>query len=426
MIFAASLLVCFGIWRWAETILVPANTSAAQSHGVPIGNNSDLYPRWLGTRELLLHRRDPYSAEVTRDIQKGFYGQPLDPNNPAHPTDQAAFAYPLYVVFLLAPTVALPFGMVAEVSGWLMLFGIAASVPLWTHSVGLRLKPLHLAAAMVLAVSSYPAVLEFHMQNLAALVALFLALAAASLVRGWLVLSGFLLALSTIKPQLSGLFVVWFVIWAAGRWTERKRLVWSFTATMSALVLGATWLSPHWVWEFVTAIYAYGKYATDPSILYIFFPWILPWVVAAALVSTLVVLGWRWRQSDAGSREFGGALAWAAVVTLAVNPVAAYNQVLLIPPFLVLLAQSRSLASMGLMPRALVKAAFACQGWQWGAAVIISLRSLLTSGERMRAAVQLPVYTLLAVPPITLLAVVLATFSQQRSSFSYSSSSKNP
>src|SRR5271169_2556230 len=105
--FAASLLVCWGIWRWAETILVPANTLAAQSKGVPIGNNSDLYPRWLGARELLLHRRDPYSAAVTRDIQKGFYGQPLDPSNPAHAVAPEAFYYPLYVVFLLAPSVNL-------------------------------------------------------------------------------------------------------------------------------------------------------------------------------------------------------------------------------------------------------------------------------------------------------------------------------
>jgi hypothetical protein len=414
LIFAASLLVCFGIWHWAETILVPANTVAAQSKGVPTGNNSDLYPRWLGARELLLHGRDPYSAGVTLDIQKGFYGRTLDPNNQAHPTDQAAFAYPLYVVFLLAPTVTLPFGIVAEVSRWLLLFGIAASVPLWMHAVGLRLKPLHLASAMVLAVSSYPAVLEFHMQNLAALVALLLALAAASLARGWLVFSGFLLALSTIKPQFSGLFVVWFVIWAAGRWAERKPMVWSFAASMLALVLGAEALSPHWLREFVAAVYAYGKYATDPSILYVFFPGILPWVIAAALLSTLLALSWKWRNSAPGSREFGWALAWPAVVTLAIIPVAAYNQVLLIPPFLALLAQRETIRSKGLMPRALAKASFASQGWQWATAVIISLASLLISRQRMQAAVELPVYTLLAVPPLTLLAVVFATFSRPR------------
>ena len=45
---AVSLLVSLGVWNWAENILVPADTVGAVSKGVPIGNNSDLYPRWLG------------------------------------------------------------------------------------------------------------------------------------------------------------------------------------------------------------------------------------------------------------------------------------------------------------------------------------------------------------------------------------------
>jgi hypothetical protein len=424
--FAASLLICFGVWHWAETILVPANTLAARAGGIPIGNNSDLYPRWLGARELLLHGRDPYSAEMTRDIQKGFYGQPIDPGNAAHFMASEAFYYPLYVVFLLAPTVTLPFSTVAEVFRWFLLFGIAASVPLWSRAIGLRLKPVDLATAIVLTVSSYPAVLEFHMQNLTALVALLLALAAASLVRGWLLLSGFLLALSTIKPQLSGLFVVWFMIWAAGRWAERRRVIWSFAATMLALVLAAEALSPYWLREFIAALYAYGKYATDPSILYVFFPSVLPWVVGAALVITLIRMNWQWRACAPGSGDFGWAVAWTAAATLAINPVVAYNQVLLVPVFLVLFAQRDAIRAMGLMPRALAKAAFVGQGWQWATAVIISLCSLLISGERMRAAAQIPVYTLLAVPPLTLLAIVAASFSRQKQRQSYSSSSKSP
>jgi hypothetical protein len=63
----------------------------------------------LGAREALLHNRDPYSAAVTREIQLGFYGRQIDPNNPSDPKDQVAFAYPLYVIFLFWPTTALPF-----------------------------------------------------------------------------------------------------------------------------------------------------------------------------------------------------------------------------------------------------------------------------------------------------------------------------
>jgi hypothetical protein len=71
-VLAASVLVCCGFWCWASTILVPANVVFVKTKRIPIGNNSDLYPRWLGAREAVLHSRDPYSAAVNREIQLGF------------------------------------------------------------------------------------------------------------------------------------------------------------------------------------------------------------------------------------------------------------------------------------------------------------------------------------------------------------------
>src|ERR1700684_3195160 len=38
----------------------------------------DLYPRWVGTRELLLHGRNPYSPEVSHEIQMAFYGYTIE------------------------------------------------------------------------------------------------------------------------------------------------------------------------------------------------------------------------------------------------------------------------------------------------------------------------------------------------------------
>jgi hypothetical protein len=64
----------------------------------PRGNFSDLYPAWLGTRELLVNHRDRYSPEVTASIQKGVWGRTVDARNPGDPEDQSRFAYPLYVV----------------------------------------------------------------------------------------------------------------------------------------------------------------------------------------------------------------------------------------------------------------------------------------------------------------------------------------
>ncbi len=409
---AASLLVCFGLWRWAETILVPSNTHVAQTKGRPIGNNSDLYPRWLGTRELLLHGRDPYSAEVTREIQTGFYGRPLNPQNPSDPTFPESFVYPLYVVFLLAPTVTLPFGTVQEIFRWFLLFGLACSVPLWMCAIGFRPRRLLVLSGMVLAVSSSSGVSEYHQQNLAALVVLFLAAAAAATARNRLLLGGFLLALATIKPELSGLNVLWFLLWATGCWSERKRLIWGFLGTMAALLVAAEVVSPHWIGRFLAALREYPTYGTDPSILQVFLPSFLAKVVAAGLVGVLFALCWQWRKAPAGSEYFGWALAWVATVTLAVIPkLAAYNQPLLIPALLVLLAHRETIWQAPLFPRALTKGVLMCLMWQWVAALILSLGTLLIPAGRLRAAAQVPDYASLALSPLTLLAVVAMTLS---------------
>ena len=95
-----SILCAVGTWTYADRVLVPHQKSDAIAYRRPRGNLSDLYPRWLGARELLLHGRDPYSADVTREIQIGFYGRPLDPSRPEDPSDEEGFAYPVYVIFL--------------------------------------------------------------------------------------------------------------------------------------------------------------------------------------------------------------------------------------------------------------------------------------------------------------------------------------
>src|ERR1700687_5211642 len=127
----AAVICAVGMWTYADRVLVPYQKADADAHQRPRGNLSDLYPRWVGARELLLHGRDPYSAEVTREIQVGFYGRSLDPSRPNDPRDQQGFAYPVYVVFYLAPTIRLPFAIVQKVFFWVMLVLTSTSTLLW-------------------------------------------------------------------------------------------------------------------------------------------------------------------------------------------------------------------------------------------------------------------------------------------------------
>ena len=47
----------------------------SQQSGYTNGNLSDLYSRWYGSRKVLQHGRDPYSAAMTAEMQIGFYGR---------------------------------------------------------------------------------------------------------------------------------------------------------------------------------------------------------------------------------------------------------------------------------------------------------------------------------------------------------------
>jgi hypothetical protein len=140
MFLSLAILCAAGTWIYAGRVLIPHQISDSAARGRPRGNLSDLYPRWIGARELLLHGRDPYKADVTREIQVGYYGRPLDASRPDDPIDQQGFAYPVYVVFYLAPTVRLDFGIVQRAFFWILVCITAASVPLWLRALNWRVS----------------------------------------------------------------------------------------------------------------------------------------------------------------------------------------------------------------------------------------------------------------------------------------------
>src|SRR6476646_4193301 len=94
-------------WVYAHRIQGPWR----YQHNVELGTLKaewgDLYSPWTGTKELLLHGRNPYSTEVSSEIQVAFYGHAIhqDYDREKHPVvDEQRFAYPVYAVFILAPT----------------------------------------------------------------------------------------------------------------------------------------------------------------------------------------------------------------------------------------------------------------------------------------------------------------------------------
>ncbi len=235
-LFLAATLCAVGMWTYADRVLIPYQKSDAAAHDRPRGNLSDLYPRWLGARELLLHGRDPYSAEVTREIQVGFYGRPLDPSRPDDPRDEEGFAYPVYVVFCLAPTIGLPFAIVQKGFYCALLLLTGSTTLLWLRVLG-RSAPLGIQMSLLALTMGSPAVMQgLKLRQMSLLVAGLIAIAIALLVSDYPVAAGILLALATIKPQLVVLLLCWLAIWTMADWRRRYRLAVSFLATMSILM----------------------------------------------------------------------------------------------------------------------------------------------------------------------------------------------
>lgn len=388
------------MWFYVQHILIGSQRADAVLHGTPRGNLSDLYPRWLGTRELLLHHRDPYSPEVTREIQIGYYGRQLDPARPLDPKDQQGFAYPAYVVFLLAPTVGLPFHAVQTGFRWLLVALTVATVLLWMRTLRWRPSTATTVALVVLTLGSFPIQQGIKLQQLSLLVGGLIAGCVALLAGGSALLAGVLLALATIKPQLVLLVAAWLLLWAISDWSRRRNFVWGFIATLAILCGGAEWALPGWLGRFRQAIAAYRQYnGGAESVLDIL---VTPgWgrVLAALAIIGLFLLCWRHRRAPSDSMAFKSCLVLTLAVTVIVVPKAApYNQVLLLPGILLAVQQWEVLWAKNGVTRVIAVISSFLILWPWLAAVGLTAAWLVLPAESVQEAWAVPVYTSLAIP----------------------------
>jgi hypothetical protein len=398
------------MWIWVQAIAVPHQQAESATRGAPRGNLSDLYPRWLGARELLLHHRDPYTEEITREIQIGYYGRVLDPTRPNDPKDQQAFAYPIYVVLMLAPTVTFSFAAVHKAVFWLFALLTALSVMWWRHTLGWRLSASAKIAWILLTLSCFPSIQGLKLQQLTVLVAALVAASINRISRREFVWAGLLLALATIKPQLVFLTVLWLCIWVSGNWRERRRFVWSFGISMALLIGAGEALLPGWIKEFRTAMASYYRYTGGGnSVLDVVLTPTLGRVTAAFLVAILLAIAWETRRHDESSPEFQYSLSLTLATTLLVIPMfAPYNQVLLVPAFMMFLRSIRQLWNRNRLSRFFVAITALSVFWPFlaGASLVAALAFL--PDPTVQKAWGLPFYPSFAIP-ITIYAMLLAS-----------------
>lgn len=398
------------MWIWVQNIAVPHQQAESVERGTPRGNLSDLYPRWLGARELLLHHRDPYGADITREIQIGYYGRPLDPTRPNDPKDQQGFAYPIYVVLMLAPTVTLPFATVHSMTFHLFILLTAVSVPLWLRALGWRVSASALVAWILLTLSCFPAIQGLKLQQLTVVVAALIAGAMNLLVRRQFVLAGTVLAFATIKPQLVFLLILWLCIWVLGNWRERQRVLWSSAITIAVLTLSGEFLLPGWIGEFHAAMKDYYHYTGGGnSVLDVVLSPIWGRMTSALLVGMVLVFTWQNRRASQETPGFQWSLCFTLATTLLVIPMfAPYNQLLLLPGVMIAVRARHELWTKSSLFRFFCSITAFSILWPFFGAACLVIALAFLPGPTVQKAWGLPFYPSFAIP-ITIYALLLAS-----------------
>jgi hypothetical protein len=382
------------------------NTARGLGNGYAFGD--DFYPIWLTARQWRVAHRDPYSPEMTREIQKGLFGRPLDPRLPTDPIDLRMFAHPAYADLLFWPVAELPFPEARVVVVAFLALATLASVLLWTQTLSWRLSWICLAVVSLLTVCSYPALEGLHAGQVGLLVAFLLAASVFSLQRGKLLLAGILAALSTIKPQIALLAVFYLLVWSFHDWRNRRRFCMGFLLAMLSLVGASLMVWPHWVQSWIHALLEYHRYAQPALISQVLVSWVGPgWAGPAAFIAIagLIVIAmariWQSRAAAPNSLRFcftfNLVLAITAVTLLPGQAV--YDHVILLPGILLLLQHVREFWRAGRVPRTLLAVGALVLFWPWAAAfALIAAHPWLKQDHFSSGLLALPIRTAAALP----------------------------
>jgi hypothetical protein len=308
-----------------------------------LGGN-DFFVRWLGGREYLLHGTNPFDRSVAEKAQMAMFGRLTTPED----KDQAYFAYPLYSLYFFWPLSLLPYAWARAI--WmtllqLMLLGITL---LSIHLSGWRPPRWLFVFTLFWGILFYNGARAIILGQFSILVGLALVLALWAIEHrrdGW---AGFFLALTTIKPQMVFMVVVFLLLWALV-W-RRWRIIASFVVSLLLLITSSMLLVPTWPLDFVRNAIAYTDYVAFGTPLENLLHYFLPAEVAAPLTAVLSLLffltllpGW-WLAlrpspslSPVNEGGVGGGYTWAIMSTLIVGSLITFrsataNQMILYLP----------------------------------------------------------------------------------------------
>ena len=422
LFFALALAGAFSMLYYHLGLFIPraqqARVAAGLNGGYAFGN--DFYQVWLTSQEALRHRSNPYSAEMTRRVQTGLYGRTLDPHISSDPVDQRVFPYPAFTDLLFWPAALVRFSIARVVATCLLAALTLASIALWMRALSWQVGWRWQALIFLLLLCSYPVLEGLYAGQIGLLVGFLLAASIFALQRDRLLLSGFLMALTTIKPQVTVLAILYLLAWSSYDRRRRGRFYTGFVPTMLLLVGAALVVWPHWIQSWMLVITKYRGYTTPPLIDLLLASLLGPgaaglasFIMTASLLVAAILLAWRNRAAAAGSREFWLTLALLlALTTVALLPgQAVYDHIILFPGIIFLLLHWKDMTSSSRVLRIVSIIGAAVFFWPWIAAIGLVIARHWLSPKRFfsPAVFALPIRTAVSFPFLVLILLALAT-----------------
>ncbi len=285
------------------------NYSFAENN--PGGN--DFLVHYVGTRSLLFEGISPYSDEVAVRIQTAAYGHPAQGNE-----HELRVAYPLYSILIFTP-----FSMVGDYGFaraiWmttleLALIGmtfIAVKLAEWKPSLWLQ------AILLLFALTWYHAIRGVVNGNAVILIAFLLTTIFLLIKKNNDRIAGLLLAVTTIKPHLVVLVIIYIFVWCVyqGRW---MLLRWFF-GTLALFILIGVAIIPNWILQNIWEILKYPAYNPAGTLAEAISQWVpglakqFTWGIAGVL-GLMLIFEW-----VAGRKAGYSRFLWVALLTLMIN-----------------------------------------------------------------------------------------------------------
>ena len=400
-----SVLLAAGMSYYYFGLFLPRVQSARAVQNLASGYafGADFYPIWLTSRECLQGRHNPYDSQVTREIQRGLFGRTMSraiPGDP--PSDYRAFSYPAFVSLLGVSVAWLPFAGARMVVALLLAFLNGASVFLWTGALRWKVSRSSLIVIVILVFSSYPVLEGLYAGQIGLFVGFLMAAVFFALNQDSQYTAGALLALTTMKPQVSMLLILYLLLWAGADWKRRRTFALTFLITAAALFCAPLPIWPHWPLDWVHTLLNYGNYSRPPLLPDLFGPY-AGTVLTILLLAIAFRLAWKNRRVPPSSPEFALTVAvlLALTVLILLPEHAVYDHVILLPGIILVIRHWHVIWQRSAVVRSTLAIAAAAFFWPWMAALFVGI-AYVVAPQQASALMLVPLRTAAAIPFLVL------------------------